>query len=422
MNDQNPPAPTPPVDEEKARLDRVAKMLINKDLELQKAYDHLEEAFAETKRERDRLLVERNKLAHVMSGIADGVVALDTSGNIAMFNQAAERLTGLVSHNVVGKPFDDCIRLMKNNQMINERLDGELKSDEQGSVLKEKEVQLQTGTEQSSWADILVTRIDDSQGVNVGYIMAMHDITQERELEEMKLDFVSMAAHELRTPLTSIIGYLEVFVQANQQSIPQNQMPLLNRINISAQRLQGLIENLLSVTKIERGMLTMSPEPIDWVQNVKHLIEDFQLVAKEQSVNLHFHEPTVAVPKLHVDIIRINEVLSNLISNAINYTQRSGDVEVGIEVNGADVTTYVKDNGPGIPQEAIPHLFTKFFRVSGKLEQGSKGTGLGLYISKVIVEMHKGKIWVESIFGKGSTFKFTLRSDSGEAIAPTPAQ
>lgn len=281
MNAQNAPAPTPPVDEEKARLDRVAKMLINKDLELQKAYDHLEEAFAETKRERDRLLVERNKLAHVMSGIADGIVALDTSGNIAMFNQAAERLTGLISHNVVGKPFDDCIRLMKNNQMINERLDGELKSDEQGSVLKEKEVQLQAGTEQSSWADILVTRIDDSQGVNVGYIMAMHDITQERELEEMKLDFVSMAAHELRTPLTSIIGYLEVFVQANQQSIPQNQMPLLNRINISAQRLQGLIENLLSVTKIERGMLTMSPEPIDWVQNVKHLIGDFQLVAKE---------------------------------------------------------------------------------------------------------------------------------------------
>lgn len=422
MNAQNAPAPTPPVDEEKARLDRVAKMLINKDLELQKAYDHLEEAFAETKRERDRLLVERNKLAHVMSGIADGIVALDTSGNIAMFNQAAERLTGLISHNVVGKPFDDCIRLMKNNQMINERLDGELKSDEQGSVLKEKEVQLQAGTEQSSWADILVTRIDDSQGVNVGYIMAMHDITQERELEEMKLDFVSMAAHELRTPLTSIIGYLEVFVQANQQSIPQNQMPLLNRINISAQRLQGLIENLLSVTKIERGMLTMSPEPIDWVQNVKHLIGDFQLVAKEQSVNLHFHEPTVAVPKLHVDIIRINEVLSNLISNVINYTQRSGDVEIGIEVNGADVTTYVKDNGPGIPQEAIPHLFTKFFRVSGKLEQGSKGTGLGLYISKVIVEMHKGKIWVESIFGKGSTFKFTLHADNGEAVPPAPAQ
>ena len=404
----NPTLSAADAEEERRRLDRVAKMLIGKDLELQKAYDELERAFNETKQEKNRLLIERNKLAHVMSGIADAVIALDGEGNIAMFNQAAERMSGYAAANVVGQPLDAWIQLKDDTALLNEKLKANLSPDEKGIVLSQKAVQVITKTNVSIWADVLVTRVTGQEGVEVGYIVTLHDVTQERQLEEMKLDFVSMAAHELRTPLTSIVGYLAVFTEQNKQIIPADQMPLLNRINISAQRLQGLIDNLLSVTKIERGVLSMSTEPIDWVQNVEHIVEDFALLAKEQTVNLHFHKPTVEIPKLHVDVIRINEVLANLISNAINYTQKNGDVEVGIDIVGTEVTTYVKDNGPGIPEAAIPHLFTKFFRVSGKLEQGSKGTGLGLYISKVIVEMHKGKIWAESVFGHGATFKFTL--------------
>jgi two-component system phosphate regulon sensor histidine kinase PhoR len=253
-----------------------------------------------------------------------------------------------------------------------------------------------------------VTRVTGREGINVGYIVTFHDVTEQRQLEEMKLDFVSMAAHELRTPLTAIVGYLAVFTKENEGKIAQDQLVLLNRVNISAQRLRGLVENLLSVTKIERGSLTMSPEPIDWVDNVTQVIEEFQLQANEEGVALTFTHPDTEAPKIHVDTLRINEVLINLISNAITYTPKGGSVEVGIQIVGNEITTFVKDDGPGIPETAIPHLFTKFFRVAGKLEQGSKGTGLGLYISKTIIELHKGKIWVESILGKGTTFYFTL--------------
>ncbi len=398
------------LEQEKARLDRVAKLLITKDLELQRAYDQLEQAYNDVIKEKDTLLVERNRIMHVVSGIADAVIALDNEGKIIMFNQSAQRVTGCVESEVFGKPFDSVLQLKTKEESLNERLHAAPVPNESGVVLDQKAAQIDCLSGKVMWADVLATRVTGRSGVNVGYVVTLHDVSERRQLEEMKLDFVSMAAHELRTPLTAIVGYLAVFTKENEGKVAPDQLMLLNRVNISAQRLRGLVENLLSVTKIERGALSMSPEPIDWVQNVTQIVEEFQLQAQEEGVTLTFAKPNVDVPKIHVDVLRINEVLINLISNAITYTPKGGSVAVSIQAQDNDITTSVKDDGPGIPQDAIPHLFTKFFRVAGKLEQGSKGTGLGLYISKTIVELHKGKIWVESTLGKGTAFHFTLHA------------
>jgi signal transduction histidine kinase len=162
------------------------------------------------------------------------------------------------------------------------------------------------------------------------------------------------------------------------------------------------------VSKIERHALNITPQPVDWPNHVKNLLYDFENYAKEQKVMLTYVEPTDVVPPINIDTLKIDEVLSNLVTNAISYSRTGGHVVVTIEKNGNEVITCVKDDGQGIPEAAIPHLFTKFFRVSGKLEQGSKGTGLGLYISKAIIQLHNGRIWVESEVGKGSMFKFAL--------------
>jgi len=148
-------------------------------------------------------------------------------------------------------------------------------------------------------------------------------------------------------------------------------------------------------------------------------VGNFLPLASEKGVRLTLKCPE-GLPKVLVDKFRISEVLSNLIGNAIAYTKPRGEIEVASELAGGEVVTHVKDTGQGIPEAALPKLFTKFFRVSGILEQGSKGTGLGLYIAKAIVGMHQGKIWVASKMGVGSTFSFTVPTVESEIKRSLP--
>lgn len=236
----------------------------------------------------------------------------------------------------------------------------------------------------------------------------MHDITKQQELEKMKLDFVSMAAHELRTPLTSIRGYLSFFMDENQEKLDEKQTMLLGRMANAAEQLSLLIENLLSVTRIERGEFNLNRKSTNWVLLVGQAVDDFINRADEKGVSLSFTNPPQPIPAILIDDLRATEVLENLLANAIAHTQASGSISVWIEERENEVVTHVKDTGEGIPKEALPQLFTKFFRVSGLLGKGSKGTGLGLYIAKSIMDAHKGKIWVDSEIGKGSTFSFAF--------------
>lgn len=230
----------------------------------------------------------------------------------------------------------------------------------------------------------------------------------EKQLEEMKLDIVSMAAHELQTPLTSIRGYLSVFMEENKEKFDSNQKMFLHRINIAVQQLMGLTDNLLNVSRIERGVFVVFMQTVDWVANVAEVVDEFLERAEDKKITLTFVKPKDRTFFVKADKLRINEVLLNLLSNAISYTGKNGKVSVSIEQKGQEVITHIKDTGVGMPKNAIPHLFTKFFRGRSKTAKGTKGTGLGLYISKAIVERHGGRIWAESEVGKGSTFSFSL--------------
>lgn len=392
--------------EERERLDRTTKILIAKDVELQKTYESLENAYNQVEKEKREIQAERNKLSAVLGGITDAIISLNSDGVIVTFNPAAESLTGYTAAEILGKPFSQVITLKESHAPINDLI---LQNNtyKDSPILQKESIEV-TGKNKTATVRLLCRRIASDLGNNVGLIMSLHDTSEQKQLEEMKLDFVSMAAHELRTPLTSISGYLSVFIRENEDKFNDEQMSFLNRIRLSTQRLYALVENLLSVSKIERNGLTINKKQIDWVSHVREIIQDFHNLAREQRVTLTFQEPQEILPHLIVDPLRIDEVLSNLITNAINYTKTDGHVKVSIEKKDGMLVTSVVDDGPGIPESALPHLFTKFFRVSGKLEQGSKGTGLGLYISKAIVDMHDGKIWVESEVGRGSTFRFAL--------------
>lgn len=357
------------------------------------------------KNEREVLSAERNKLSVIVSGITDAVIAVDLGRRILLFNPAAQSLTGYTEAEVLGKPISDVIKLYEeDNELLPEYFCPVTNLNFEGVVISKKE--LTVVGKKKTHASLMSGQIREGAAVNLGCILSLHDMSREMDFERMKLDFVSMAAHELRTPLTSIRGYLSVL--QTELKVDDEHKQFLDRSMIAAMQLNDLVENLLSVAKIERGALAISKQPLDWVGNVKGVVTELGQRAKEKNLALVFIPPTQVIPSVHVDKLRVNEVLNNLINNAVNYTQPGGSIKVWIEAKEGQVITHVTDTGQGIPKEALPHLFTKFFRVSGILGQGSKGTGLGLYISKSIAEMHGGKIWAESEVGKGSTFSFSL--------------
>lgn len=388
--------------------DKSAQLLLGRDLDLRKTNDELE-------LQKEGISAEKNKLAIILSGISDAVIALDLHRNIVLFNKAAETLINLKEQEVVGKPIQQIIRLYLNNVEIS--LDDfcpENKIGFEGVVYSKPTVKLvsfkpnQAEEEKEIFVNLISGQIREGRRVNLGCILTLHDISAEKQLEKMKLDFVSMAAHELRTPLTAIKGYLSVFIKENTAKFTLEQNMFMTRINIATSQLTGLIENLLNVSKIERGVFDVNVEPINWIELAKTVFDQFGERAKEKHIEYIFLPPSQNLPKVKADKLRIAEVIANLLSNAISYTQEKGKITLWIETQKSQVITHITDNGEGIPKQAMPKLFSKFFRVSGNLEQGSKGTGLGLYIAKSIVQMHHGQIWVESELGRGTTFSFSL--------------
>jgi len=370
------------------------------------------------RQDRDTLAGERNKLEVILSGIIDAVIAVDINRKVITFNKAAEKLTGYTAGEVLNKPINSFVVLIEDQTIIPESLYCPINTaGNEGLVYSNQNLKIKTA-KKDAFVNLVSGQIKEGAALNLGCILTFHDVTEEKQLEMMKLDFVSMAAHELRTPLTSILSYLYLFIRDNTASLNTAQNRVLNRINLSAQRLMALIENLLSASGIEKGTFNLKIEPTDLLPIIRQAVSDLSADAKDRNIHLSLSEPEGGKLKLvSADKFRINEVLLNLLANALNYNRNGGMVEVFFEQREKEVITHIRDTGEGISKEALPHLFTKFFRAWGKLEMSAKGTGLGLFISKSIIDMHGGKIWVESELGKGSTFSFSLPVASQKAVS-----
>jgi PAS domain S-box-containing protein len=348
---------------------------------------------------------EKRETDTLLQSLTEGVVALDQRGMIIAFNRAAERATGFTGTEVIGKPVDEVLHFYESQHLIPFTTYSQ-QNEEMIKKLKDKGMRLSNKEGQKVSLSLTVSPVL-FEAQKSGFIVAFHDISAEQELEEMKLDFVSIAAHELRTPLTAIRGYASLLQLQNSKDLDDSGKELISRLVVSGENLGNLIENLLSVSRIERSMFSVDARPVDLTTTIKNVIDNVrpQALTKQQTINILVPDQ---LPVVLADSFRIGQVVLNFVANAVNYTQPGGSITVKTELKDNSLQVLVTDTGRGIPKEALQKLFTKFFRVSGSLEQGSKGTGLGLYISKSIIEMHKGKIWVESEAGKGSTFAFSL--------------
>lgn len=387
--------------------------------EMAKAFNQMTEKLKDSieklKSDKDVIASEKGKLEIVLSGIDDAIVALDHETKIIFINTPAEKLTGYQNNKITGQKINTLLKIYNHNLEIPVATYCALNSTKmEGVIFEKKAVKIHSKGGKERYINIITGKIKSNQNNKVEYILTIHDITKNYELEEMKLDFVSMAAHELRTPLTSIIGYTQILLEETKSKLTKKYFDILEKTYHNAKKLSGLVDNLLSVSRIEKGTLKLQLMPLDLISLAAESIDDMENLLSSKRQTMIFNPLKSQEAWILGDKFRISEVFVNLIGNAINYTPEKGSIEISIKERANKYLVQIKDNGPGIPQEAIPKLFTKFYRASGGLEQSSKGTGLGLYICKSIISLHKGRIWVESESGKGTIVFFELSKLNNE--------
>ncbi|WDF55683.1 PAS domain S-box protein [Mucilaginibacter sp. KACC 22063] len=244
----------------------------------------------------------------------------------------------------------------------------------------------------------------NSDGRFTGYIGACVDITDQKQLQQQKDEFIGIASHELKTPVTSIKAYSQVLEAMFRRNGDEQKANMVLKMNTQIDRLTNLISDLLDVTKIQSGRLQFNHSYFNFDEMITELIEDLQRTTQRHKIKAEIHP----VGEVYADRDRISQVIVNLITNAIKYSPDSEDIIVKAELNNKEVEVCVQDFGIGIDEDKQPYVFEQFYRVSGDKQHTFPGLGLGLYISSEIIKREGGRIWVNSVYGKGSTFCFSL--------------
>jgi two-component system sensor histidine kinase/response regulator len=250
-----------------------------------------------------------------------------------------------------------------------------------------------------------------------GYATELEKANQElRKLDEMKSEFVSVASHELRTPLAAIKNAVQLMLQGKTGEINENQKKFLSMAERNINRLTGILNSLLDLSRIESGKIGLKFEELDLRGSIEFILSSLKTQTDGKSIQLKMEIPE-ELPSVYGDREKVEQILTNLVGNATKFTPEGGEISVSakpFEEEGNMVAISVKDSGIGIPEDQLERIFEKFHQVEDSLRRSITGTGLGLAITKGLVEAHHGKIWVESEVGKGSTFTFTLPMSKGE--------
>jgi PAS domain S-box-containing protein len=349
-------------------------------------------------------------IENLVENAADLIITTDLDDRILTWNRGAEVLFGYSKDEVIGKHLSILLPPERFYELAEMRAKVEL-----SGALRDIEVRGKRKDGVIIYLSLSISPIRDLEGSIVGFLRVAKDITEKKryerrlkELDKMKSDFVSNVSHELRTPLTSIKGSVDNMLDGLTGPLNEKQFRYLNRIKSNTDRLSRLINDLLDLSRIEAGRVEVRPTSLPLTALAEEVAEQLKPLAAEKLIRIEVPSPDPTVT-VWADRDKITQVLLNLIGNAVKFTPQDGKVTVAIENNGNDyVQISVADTGPGIFPEEANKIFSKFYQIANIDKQKPQGSGLGLAISKALVEMHGGKIWVESEGGRGSTFYFTL--------------
>jgi two-component system phosphate regulon sensor histidine kinase PhoR len=376
--------------------------IINDINELKDTERRLEDIVAKRTEE---LAKEKQLLDVTMSSMSDAVIALNVEMRVVLFNRVAEQMTGLRFQDVEGKFIGNVLAVVDNNtkepvdDIIGKILNADTDNPDKGNyTLIHK-----NGTEYVIACNASVMSVDENS--IMGTVLAFRDVTKERRIDQMKTDFVSSVSHELKTPLTSIKAFTTTILR-DPNMTDENRRQFLGIIDEESNRLADLIEDLLEISRIESGSLQISLELVDISDVFNQTAISLETLAAKENIKLIKNIPE-NLPPLTADPGKLRSVITNLISNAVKFTPDGGRVDIKAQQKDDELEVTVSDTGMGIPQEDLPKIFDRFYRVN-RPGQEIQGTGLGLAIVKKIVEMHNGRIEVRSKVNKGTTFTVYL--------------
>lgn len=345
------------------------------------------------------LVRETERAEAILASTADGLLVVDEKGSVTHLNRAAELLLDLPEKDARGKPIGEL--------PVREELAKYLSVDGPRETRERIEEEAVIDGEEERYLKIITTPVIDRRGAYLGHIKTIQDITVEKKVDRMKSEFTSTVSHELRTPLTSIKGYVDLILDGDAGEVNDIQRDFLMVVKHNSDRLVGLINDLLDLSRIESGRVQLRKDPVDLDETLELVFATTKTLAVEKGQNLKMRKPS-KLPIVIGDSDRIAQVMVNLISNAVKYTHAGGSINIKAETGDKFVRISVTDSGIGISLKDQSKLFEKFYRVDNSLTREVGGTGLGLSIVKTLVEMHGGEIGVESEIGKGSIFSFTL--------------
>lgn len=335
---------------------------------------------------------EKEQLASILSSMADGVITFNRDGEILITNPPAERFLQ-AWYFEQGNDAETIAPLPPQAKELFIRV-----------VREEKEQSIELSLQGRTWV-ILMTPLYGKTNVR-GAVAVLRDMTEERRLDKLRKDFIANVSHELRTPIAMLQGYSEAIID-DIAATDEEKKEMAKVIYDESLRMGRLVNDLLDLARMEAGHITLNYETVQLAPYIGRIIRKFQGLAKEKQIDLSAEFKNEDI-QIMIDPDRIEQVLTNLIDNAIRHTDQNGTVKIIAERSGDGVTIHVQDSGSGISEEDLPFVFERFYKADKARTRGRSGTGLGLAIAKNIVEAHKGTISVHSKLHEGTTFTFYL--------------
>ncbi len=363
-----------------------------------------------------RLEARAREMEAILEGIADGIVVADPDLRLVMVNPVAREYLSVGA----GRPGEGCPALGDAFPRPSPLASLLLQALEKGTCVGEIEVE--NPNNGNIICQAMVSRVTGSDGHAAGLVAVLRDITEQRRMEQIKSNLLSIVSHELRTPLHSISGFVDIILMGKTGELTELQRDFLTTVKRQSAQLQNIINDLLEFTRLEYGHIKLTTEPVNLHEVADHVLHKLAIMAGEHSIQLRNSVPEGLV--VEGDSVRLEQVLTNLVDNAFKFTPADGRVTVGATDRGTEAELWVTDTGIGIAPAEQDKIFEMFYQVTEGSNGARRGAGLGLAICKHIVERHQGQIWVESEQGRGSTFRIILpkRLDRGEELVLDFAQ
>jgi len=339
------------------------------------------------------------KLAAIVESSDDAIVSKSFDSVITSWNYAAERMFGYTEEEMIGQTIYKIIPPDRHDE--EGRILALLR---EGKSVEHFETKRVTKDGRLVDVSLTISPVKDRQGNVIGISKIARDITEKKQEEQRKNDFIGMVSHELKTPLTSLNGIIQVTNAKLRNSEDPFLAGAMERANIQVRRMTGMINGFLNISRLEAGKMSLEMQVFDLGELLRETLDETKLIVNTHTVNL----VGAGSAPVNADRDKISSVISNLISNAVKYSAKGKHIKLAYEVSGGMVTVSTKDEGIGIKPEDLEKVFERYYRIETDYSRHISGFGIGLYLSSEIIKRHHGKIWVESEFEKGSTFYFTL--------------